>query len=115
MPLDLGEIGSGGEQRFHRAPAIPRKISEIEPDKDIRVRILGRVEEIAPPGFVLNDGTRTEVVADPELTERLKAGDLIRAFCRVLPLETGFELRAELIQDFSTLDEDLYRKVQEIR
>ncbi len=109
MPLNIGEAGA--EQRFHRAPAIPRKISEIEADRDIRVRIFGRVEEIAPPGLIISDGTRTEVVADPELTQSMKVGDKVRIFCRVLPLESGFELRAELIQDFSQLDDELYGKV----
>jgi hypothetical protein len=108
MPLNVGETSA---ERFHRAPAIPRKISEIEADRDIRVRVAGRVEEIAPPGLILNDGARQEVVADPELTQSLKVGDKVRVFCRVLPLESGFELRAELIQDFSALDEELYRKV----
>ena len=108
MPAEMGQSRS---DKFHRAPAVPRKVSEIEADQDIRVRILGRVEEVAPPGFIINDGTRGEVVADPELTQSLKVGDKIRVFCRVLPLEMGFELRAELIQDFSVLDEELYKKV----
>jgi hypothetical protein len=100
------------EFKFHRAPAVRRRLSEIKPESDIRVRILAEVTEKTDSGIIVSDGDgRAEIMTEPEVMASVNAGDAICAFCRVLPLESGFELRAELIQDMSKLDKETYRKV----
>lgn len=97
------------DQKFKRAPAAHRKISEIRPESDIRVRILGRVIGKADGMLVVDDGTaRADIVAEDMEAD---TNSIVRVFARVLPLETGYELRAELVQKMDRLDLDLYEKV----
>ena len=84
-------------QQFHRAPAVYKKISEIDPEKNIRVRLIGRVIGTTDGTIVIDDGSgRADIVADEIAVEN---NEIVRIFARVLPLENGYELRAELIQD----------------
>lgn len=99
--------------QYHRNPAVPRKISRIEPEKDVRVRILGKIFEKTPNGFIIDDGSTKEVVVEQEFMNSFDVGDVVRIFARVLPLEHGFELRAEIIQNMNELDLELYKKVME--
>ncbi|MBI4014897.1 MAG: replication protein RepA [Candidatus Aenigmarchaeota archaeon] len=93
--------------QFKRAPAVPRKISDIAPDKDIRVRLLGRVIDKGEGSVVIDDGSaKAEIITE----QPAELGDVVRIIARVLPLETGYDLRAEVTQDMSTLDMELYKK-----
>ncbi len=94
---------------YKRASAQLKRISEIEPEKDIRVQILGRVIDKTDGTLVVDDGsTKAEIVTDDSTAQ---TGSLVRVFARVLPLEEGYELRGEIVQDMSRLDLDLYKKV----
>lgn len=76
---------------------------------DIRVRLLGRVIGAHDGMIVVDDGAgRAEIV-----TEGFEGAenDIVRVFARVLPLESGYELRAELIQKMDRLDADLYYRL----
>lgn len=98
--------------RFHRSPARHCRISNIDALKDIRVRLVGKVVDKQPGLVVLDDGSaQAKIVLDQELVDCIALGDQLRIFARVLPLEVGFELRAELVQDFNSIDTALYRKV----
>lgn len=98
------------KQIYKRASAVPRKISGIDPEKDIRVLILGRVVEKSDGTLVIDDGSASaEVVTDSP--QPVSVNDMVRVFSRVLPLENGCELRAEIVQNMNMLDMDLYRKV----
>src|SRR3989338_8856932 len=91
---------------FKRACAVPKSIAEIKGD-EIRVRILGRVIDSADGVIVVDDGLgRAEIISDVT-----HPGSLVRIFCRVMQLEEGYELQAEIVQDMSKLDMDLYKKV----
>jgi hypothetical protein len=95
--------------QYRRAPALLRKINEINPESDIRVRILGKVIDKSDGAIIVDDGSgKIEII-----TEDIQAdvNDIVRIFARVLPLEEGFELRAELIQHMNALDLNLYRKI----
>ena len=84
-----------------------RKIADISPEKDVRVRLLGRVLDKTESTLVIDDGSeKAEIVIDvaPD-------AEFVRVFCRVLPLEQGYELRAEVVQPIDNLDIDLYKKV----
>ena len=98
--------------QYSRAPALRRKINEIS-EKDIRARILGRIIDISDSTIIIDDGTgKADIIFDPDmLSVNVKTGDLVGVFARVLPLEEGFELRAEIIQNMNGLDYELYRKV----
>lgn len=101
---------------YRRSPALYKKISEINPESDIRVRLLGRAVEKTPNGILLDDvldGSQKEIIIDEEILDNINSGDFIRIFARVLPLESGFDLKAELIQDMSGLNIDLYKKIVE--
>ncbi|MBS3054270.1 MAG: hypothetical protein J4431_01925 [Candidatus Aenigmarchaeota archaeon] len=94
--------------QFKRAAAVSKNISDINPEKDIRVRILGRVIDRGEGVIVVDDGfSKAEIVTD---SDKGNAGDAVRVIARVLPLESGYELRAEIIQDMSKLDMELYKK-----
>src|SRR3989338_3514809 len=96
--------------QYKRQSAISRKISEINPEKDIRVRILGHVIDKSEGILVVDDGSaKTEIITDQ--FDAFDVDDMVRLFCRVLPLEQGYELRAEIIQKANNLDMELYRKV----
>ncbi|MBI2579030.1 MAG: replication protein RepA [Candidatus Aenigmarchaeota archaeon] len=101
------------EERFkyRRAPAMPRRITEINPEKDIRVRIFGRVLDKSDGTLIVDDGSSSaEIVVDN--SETVRAGDVVRIFARVLPLETGYELRGEVIQIMNDMDTALLRKIE---
>src|SRR3972149_6547809 len=95
--------------RYKRASAVPRKIAEINPEKDIRVSILGRIIEKSNGVLVVDEGSGTAEVITEEPSAEIN--DIVRIFCRVLPLENGFELRAEIIQVMNSLNMDFYKKV----
>ena len=96
-------------QQFKRASARRCRISEIVPEKDMRVRIFGRVIDRMEDMVVVDDGTgRIEVVAENPQAE---TGDMVLIFARILPLESGYEARAEMVQKAEGMDVGLYRKV----
>ncbi|MEM7813777.1 MAG: hypothetical protein QW548_02660 [Candidatus Aenigmatarchaeota archaeon] len=107
--------------RFHRAPAVPRALSEINPETDVRVRLLCRVIDKTVDGVIVEDvptlpassipAPQIEVMLEHDVAAALKPDDIVRIFARVLPLENGFELHGELVQDVSGLDLELYKKI----
>ena len=51
--------------QFKRAAAVSKNISDINPEKDIRVRILGRVIDRGEGVIVVDDGfSKAEIVTD---------------------------------------------------
>lgn len=96
--------------QYKRAPAKARKINKIDPEKDIRVRILGTVIDKSEDVLVIDDGSqKAEIVIDPSTD--VSVGSIVRVFARVLPLESGFDLRAEIVQNMSGIDLELYNKI----
>jgi hypothetical protein len=99
-----------------RLPAKEKAISDINSDRDVRVRILGTIIGITEESLMVDDGTsRTEVVFDdPRNLDGLKEGQFIRVISRILPLIDGFECRGEVVQKLDGLDIGLYKKAKEI-
>lgn len=98
--------------QYKRAPAVLRKISEINPETDIRVRIVGNVIDKTDGSMVIDDGSGSaEIVTDEKGEVQANVNDIVRVFARVLPLEEGYELRAEIIQPMNGLDLNLFRKI----
>ena len=98
------------EFQYKRQPAVQRKIVDINPETDVRVRILGYVIDKSDGVLVVDDGSsKAEVITDE--FDAFDIDDLVRLFCRVLPLESGYELRAEIIQRMNSMDMGLYKRV----
>ena len=98
-----------------RAPAVPKKISEISPENDIRVRVVGTVLSKDEDSITLDDGTSSvEVFFEEEILNDLEENKRVRVFGRVLPTPDSFELQGEVVQDFEKVDSELYDKVKKV-
>ncbi len=100
---------------MRRLPSIERKISEIK-EEDVRVRIMGFIidKDSENQIVVIDDGTgRAIVFVDEEVLKRLEEGQLVRVIGKVKKGET-IEIFAEVVQDFSGLDLNLYEQVRYI-
>lgn len=96
------------EFRYKRMAAVPRRITEINPEKDVRVRILGRVIDKSDGTLVVDDGSSTaQIVTDATAN----IDDFVCVFARVLPLENGYELRGEIVQNRNSMDMELHKRV----
>ncbi len=95
---------------------IKRKIFEINPDTDLKVSVLGFVVDKKDNTIILDDGSgKVEVFVDiPEMMDKINANQVVRVFGSTLPTENGFEIKADIIQDLSNLNIDLYKKVEEL-
>ena len=95
-----------------RLPAKARKVSDIKPE-DIRVAVTGTI--IAKQGniIVLDDGSGKVNVS---FEEPVKFGEnqLVRAFGRVMPLESGVEIQGEVIQSMEGLDLELKKRLEKL-
>ena len=93
-----------------------RKIPEINPDVDLKVKVLGFVVDKKDDTILLDDGSgKVRVFIDmPEMMERIDLNKLIRVFGSTLPIDNGFEIKADIVQDLSDLNIDLYKKVEEL-
>lgn len=101
------------EQR--RAPARPKKIEEINPKEDLKVRVTGTLVSVEDDSVSLDDGTGTvEVFLEEEMIGDLDESQRVRVFGRVLPTPDSFEIQGEVIQDFSQVDPDLQSTVKKI-
>ncbi len=97
------------EFQYRRMPAVPVKISDINPEKNIRIRILGRIIDKSDGVIVVDDGSAKAEILNAETGADIN--DLVRVFARVLPLEDKYELHAEIVQDMAGLDLSLYKRV----
>lgn len=79
----------------------PKKISELDLKTDLKVSLVGTVENILENSFVLNDGEKIEIAAE-SVPEK---GKKIRVFCSVLDQQ----LKADIIQSVN-FDDELYKK-----
>jgi len=95
---------------------VKRKIPEINPDVDLKVKILGFVVDKKDDTILLDDGSgKVKVFVDvPEMMKKININQLIRVFGSTLPTDNEFEVKADVIQDLSNLNIDLYKKVEEL-
>lgn len=96
-----------------RLPAIEKRIADIHPESDVRIRILGTIIDTNQNSIVLDDGSGKIEIYFEEQPE-VRNGQLVRIVTRILPLIDGFECRGELIQNLNGFDLELYRKTREI-
>jgi hypothetical protein len=96
-----------------RLPSAERDIADIR-SGDIRISVTGTVIDIKDTRLVLDDGTGKIDVSFDSPPEA-EINQLVRIFGRVIPLEKGFELQADVIQDMSKLDLELRKKVKGLK
>lgn len=97
-----------------RQPAVPKRIENISPQDDVRVRVVGTVLDRREDSVMVDDGSGTvEAFLDADDLESVSEGQRVRVFGRVLPTSESFELQGELVQDMTDLDMDLYGRVRE--
>ena len=96
-----------------RLPSVEKSIADIQPETDVRVRLIGTVIDTTPNSIVVDDGTgKIEIYFGEE--KNVKNGQLVRVITRILPLIDGFECRGEAIQSLDGYDLDLYKKARKI-
>jgi len=96
-----------------RLPALERKITEIHPEMDVRVRLTGTVIESTLNSIVLDDGSgKVEIFFDED--PNVRHGQMVKTIVRILPLIDGFECRGEAVQTLDGFDIDLYNKAKEV-
>jgi uncharacterized protein YdeI (BOF family) len=95
---------------------VKRKIPEINPDADLKVKVLGFVVDKKDDTLMIDDGSgKVKVFVDiPSVMEKININQLVRVFGSTLPTEDGFEIKADVIQDLSNLNINLYKKVEEL-
>ena len=98
-----------------RAPARLKDIESIDPREDIRVRIVGTVLSMDDDSISVDDSTGSvDVFIEEEKIEELEEGQRVRIFGRVLPTPDSFEIQGEIVQDFSSVDPDLYGRIKKV-
>jgi len=95
---------------------VKRKIPEINPEIDLKVKILGFVVDKKENTLMVDDGSgKVSVFVDEaSLLDNVNINQLIRVFGSTLPTEDGFEIKVDAIQDLSNLNINLYKKVEEL-
>jgi|GEM_PF-817823 len=121
------ESGSKGEnliaadrlQSFTPEYYKERKITEIV-EKDRNVCIIGRVIDICDSALVIDDGSGKitafiDGVRNPNKIKSLKINDIVRILGNVTKREEELVINAHIVQNFNGFDENLYRKILEIK
>ena len=94
-----------------RLPSVEKSISDIHPDSDVRIRIIGTVIDVGPNSIVLDDGSGKMEVYFEEVPE-VKSGQLVRVITRILPLIDGYECKGEVLQNLEGFNLELYKKAR---
>lgn len=97
------------EEQFKRKPYIEKFIKDIHVN-DFKVSVSGVIVNKSENSFLLDDGTGQIAVSSTTIPNY----EYIRVFGKILPLETGFELQSEIMQDLSKIDKAIHRKVKEL-
>ncbi len=96
-----------------RLVAVEKRIEDIQPESDVRVRLIGTVIDVASNSIVVDDGSG-KIDISFEREPLVKHGQLVRVITRVLPLMDGFQCRGEAVQTLDGFNIDLYNKAKEI-
>lgn len=109
------EISEKPRQFERRKPAILKRIKNISKD-DSRVRFIGTIVELDNESGVLliDDGSQISVIATPEMVETFKISSVVGIIGTILPYSEGVEVRAEIIQDMSKLNKEIYEKFMDL-
>lgn len=89
-------------------------MDEVRPD-DVRVKVIGTIiekDDVTNSFVIEGNQTKVRVLVDEEFFKKFDIGKQVRVIGVVAPaLEgEGFELKGEVVQDFSGLDMGLYKE-----
>jgi uncharacterized protein YdeI (BOF family) len=95
---------------------VKKNIPGINPEVDLKIKVIGFVVDKKENTFVIDDGNgKIKIFVDEaSLLENININQLIRVFGSTLPTEDGFEIKADAIQDLSNLNINLYKKIEEL-
>jgi len=92
-----------------------KKINEIDPDVDYKVKVIGLIVDKKEDTIVIDDGeSKVRVFVDSDIFEKIGIHQLVAVFGSTLPSDRGFDIKADVIQDLTGLDLNLYKKVDEL-
>jgi hypothetical protein len=94
-----------------RLPSVEKSISDIHPDSDVRIRVIGTVIDVGPNSIVLDDGSGKMEVYFEEVPN-VKQGQMVRVITRILPLIDGYECKGEVLQNLEGFNLELYKKAR---
>lgn len=105
------------EEKKKRNVAFEKRIKDIS-NNDIRVKVVGSIieKDAVTNSIIIDDGeAKVRVLLNEELFKMYDVGKVIRAIGIVVPAfeGEGFEIKGELLQDFSGLNNELYNKYLE--
>jgi uncharacterized protein YdeI (BOF family) len=95
-----------------RIPSAERRISEIMAE-DMRVSLIGSVIDKQEDSIILDDGTGKITIGFDNPVE-VETDQIVRVFGRVMPIENGFELQGEIVQDMRGMDRELLKRLREL-
>lgn len=114
MESDSAELTE--KKILKRAPAVDVKISQLKENMGrvaIAGTVIGKNSDIG--SFMLDDSEASVLVLaptnDPEIFDSIKEGQFVRVLGKVWGAGDEIEIQAEIIQDFSKINKDLYKKV----
>ena len=92
-----------------RSPYTEKQVKNIKQD-DGKISISGTIISREGNIFFLDDGTGQVKIA----CENMPSSDYVRVFGRIVPYSEHVEIQAEVIQDLSKVDKQLYNKIKKI-
>ncbi|HJW96714.1 MAG TPA: replication protein RepA [archaeon] len=95
-----------------RIPSVERRISGIMAE-DMRVSLIGTVIDKQEESIILDDGTGKITIGFDSPVE-VETDQIVRVFGRVMPIENGFELQGEIVQDMRGMDRELLKRMREL-
>ncbi len=102
-------------EQQRRAAAKPKKVEDIDPQRDIRARVTGTVISKDEESVTIDDGTGSvEVFMQEDEIEKVEENERARVLGRVLPTPDSFEIQAEVVQDFSDIEPELLDRVKKV-
>lgn len=103
------------DEHQRRAPAKPKNIEEIDPQRDIRVRVVGTVISVDEESVTMDDGTGSvEIFMQEDDIKDIEENNKIRVLGRVLPTPDSFEIQAEIVHSLEEVDMETYNRVKKI-
>lgn len=97
------------EEQFKRKPYTEKFIKDISV-QDFKVAVSGVIVNKSDNSFLLDDGTGQIAVSSILIPDY----QYLRVFGKVSPLESGFEIQSEAMQDLSKIDKVIHKKIKEL-
>jgi len=92
-----------------------KRIIDLD-EMDSKVRIMGFLVDKKENTIVLDDGSgKIKIFTDAtNVIDNLNINQFIRIFGSIIPVENDIEIRADIVQDLSGLNIDLFKKTKEL-